>query len=101
MKRVILVSLIAIMGMLKAFHLGATTINGIEYTLDSSSKTATVTKRNYTGVVNIPSSVVYNGITYNVTAIGQTAFSACSSLTSVTIPNGVTSIGYEAFYSCI
>ena len=35
-----------------------------------------------------------------VTSIGDTAFDYCNSLTSVTIPNGVTSIGSYAFDSC-
>ena len=35
-----------------------------------------------------------------VTSIGNSAFSSCSSLTSVTIGNGVTSIGSSAFNSC-
>ena len=35
-----------------------------------------------------------------VTTIGQTAFSNCSSLTSVTIPNSVTTIGDNAFNGC-
>ena len=36
----------------------------------------------------------------NVTSIGSSAFSGCSSLASVTIPEGVTSIGTSAFEDC-
>lgn len=35
-----------------------------------------------------------------VTSIGAAAFYACQSLTSITIPNSVTSIGVTAFYAC-
>ena len=35
-----------------------------------------------------------------MTNIGNSAFYRCSSLTSVTIPNSVTSIGYGAFANC-
>ena len=47
----------------------------------------------YFGAVNIPSSVTYNGTTYTVTSIAQNALKYCSNVTSVSIPNTVTSIG--------
>ena len=37
---------------------------------------------------------------YEVIAIGKFAFYGCSGLTSLTIPNSVTSIGYYAFWGC-
>ena len=54
----------------------------------------------YSGTVNIPETVEYEGDTYNVTAIGNYAFYGCSNLTSITIPNGVISIGHHSFYGC-
>ena len=36
----------------------------------------------------------------SVTSIGDYAFSACTSLSSITIPDSVTSIGDSAFYNC-
>ena len=74
------------------------------------------------GNLVIPSTVTYNGDTYNVTvlygtfqgcfgltsvsipnsitSIGESAFRGCSGLTTVTIPNSVTAIGNEAFSGC-
>lgn len=46
----------------------------------------------YSGNVVIPESVTYNGTSYSVTSIGDRAFCLCSGLTSITIPNNVTTI---------
>ena len=48
----------------------------------------------------MPSNTKIN-IKDGTTLIADGAFSGCSGLTSVTIPNSVTSIGYQAFSGCI
>ena len=77
-------------------------IGSLHYNLDISSQTAEVTS-NYpqlTGSITIPAQVTYNDTTYNVTTIGNYAFSSSPNLTSVVIPNTVTSINSYAFSWC-
>ena len=89
-------------------------IDGIYYNLDKEIKTAKVAPRQkgifddyksninaYTGEVIIPQSIISDGIEYSVVGIDDGAFSSCTNLTSVNIPESVTSIGRYAFYGCI
>ena len=88
--------------------------DGIYYDiLSSDDKTVAVTyesytytpfgggyKSDYSGDVTIPETVTHNGTEYRVTAIDEYAFYSCDGLTSITIPEGVTTIGTSAFSGC-
>ena len=81
-------------------------VDGIYYDKESDGTSVSVTfegssYNSYSGAVTIPASVTYSGKTYSVTKIGGLAFYGCSGLTSVVIPNSVTSIGSSAFAYCI
>jgi hypothetical protein len=81
---------------LLVFHLAATT--QAQFTCKTNNG-GTITITGYTGsggAVTIPSSI--DG--HSVISIGSLAFVDCSSLTSVTIPDGVTNIGSSAFAHC-
>lgn len=52
------------------------------------------------GVLSIPSVVEYNGISYEVVAIGERAFSGCLDIRTITIPATVHTIEPYAFYGC-
>ena len=49
--------------------------------------------------ITIPEFVEHGGITYSVTSISEYAFTFCSSLSHITIPQSVTKIGSSAFSS--
>ena len=71
--------------------------NSYEVAVTFKGNTYSSYSNEYTGNVIIPSTVSYNGVNYNVTAIMGNAFRGCSELTSVTIPNSITVIGSDAF----
>lgn len=54
----------------------------------------------YMGDISIPPLVTYNGKTYEVVAIGNSAFERCTLITSIQMPNTITRIGDDAFNSC-
>lgn len=77
------------------------TIDGIAYNLHETDLTASVgDNHSLSGDIVIPDQITYDAKTYSVTRIVTSAFGGCSSLTSITIPNSVVSIGARAFSSC-
>ena len=85
-------------------------VDGIYYDITSSAAlTVGVTyqgeyptsySNEYSGVVVIPETVIYNNKKYSVTSIRSEAFIDCGNITSLTIPKSVTEIGSYAFYGC-
>ena len=75
---------------------------GINYNvLSASDKTCELASYNdVSGDITIPETVTYNNDQYTVTSIGEGAFINCSSLTEITLPEGLTSIGVGAFFGC-
>lgn len=57
---------------------------------------------NKTGTILIecPAGLTSISIPQGVSSIGNSAFFGCNGLTTISIPQGVTSIGEDAFYSC-
>ena len=73
------------------------TYGDYEYTIDDFYNTVTITKYKGTDTqIAVPSAI--NG--QKVKIIGSNAFSGCSTLISITIPTGVTSIRNYAFADC-
>ncbi len=80
-------------------------IDGLWYNLVSKAKVAEVIqyKNNqepYTGDIVIPEVVTYEGVEYSVTSIGESAFSFCYNMTSLTIGRSIKTIKGDAFMLC-
>ena len=54
----------------------------------------------YSGKINIPANVTYEGIDYVVETIGSEAFSGCKELTEVILPPSLKTIRDNAFLNC-
>ena len=80
-------------------------VNGIYYKIRTGTEVYVTAKNTnssfneYGGHINIPETVEYSGITFDVVGIGSYAF-RYSSIESITIPPTITFTGYEAFKYC-
>ena len=72
------------------------TKNGINYTLDVSSRTAKVAGSSLENVV-VPETIYYDGVTYTVTAIGYNAFRDNKTIVSIKTGNTIKTLEEGAF----
>lgn len=104
MKRLLLLLITALPFSVRAQSFTEENNDGIEIVYSIISETDCEVMMNYPegyqGDIRIPSSVSCLGKTYNVTGIGDNAFSSSRDLSSVSIPEGVTYIGESAFCDC-
>ena len=77
-----------------------TIVDGIRYSLKEGIATVERQPCGISGSIIIPSSITYKSESYSVTSICYSAFEDCGSLTSIIIPNSVTSIGTWVFVGC-
>ena len=82
----------------------AVEIEGVYYkllgTVNGNIAEVTSNPNGYTGDLSIPAYVTSEDVQYNVTSIGENAFSGCSGLMSINLPEGLTKIGNKAFHNC-
>lgn len=72
----------------------------IYFTARGTGATVVSGDKKYSGNVNIPATVSYEGMNFSVVSIGSFAFSECSDLNSVNLPKTLLSIGSYAFHDC-
>ena len=80
-------------------------VDGIYYSSITGNTAMVIANENveayYSGNVVIPSTVTYQGMTFNVVAIDDNAFDGCYDLESIVIGENVTAIGEQAFQGCV
>ncbi len=83
------------------------TQNGIHYQLWIKPQTADVTGvtiedvSDFSGQIDIPSTLTVDEKTFDVTGIGDLSFYMCENLNAISIPASVTTIGKQAFEGCM
>lgn len=96
MKRIIS-SLCAVLLSVSAISQNTFTVGNLTYEITSENTVEVHDCATSAISVTIPETIVNNGTTYSVTAIGSNAFFSCYNLSSIEIPNSVTAIAISAF----
>lgn len=105
MKKLLTICFLCIFNIL---NVCAAVVDGIAYNINTSNFTATVISNNdskYSGYIHIPSTIEvpfsnHQKYTFRVTYIGSSAFSYCTDLKSISLPNTIEEIGSSAFMGC-
>lgn len=104
-KRMVLFVMILVPVLASAYDIEVANDDGVTiyYKYTKNRKELVVTQsrnHSYEGNIVIPEEVTYNEVKLKVSGIDYNAFLECSDLTSIIIPNSVTSIGSFAFSGC-
>ena len=107
-KRIIIIAMLLAATAARAFDFRVATAAGqyVYYNIIAGTTTVKVVNPDWdsytppTGFLALPSTVTHGGVTYQLAAIDIQAFRDCSSLTGISVPEGVTSIGRMAFAFC-
>lgn len=78
-------------------------IDSICYSINlKTGETVVVSNSNhaYVNDIVIPETITYEGVQYQVSAIGDRAFFCCDRVSSIALPQSIRSIGQAAFYQC-
>ena len=75
-------------------------IDDLKYECYPSGEATLIGTNITSSTISIPSSIIVDGITYNVTSIGSDVFRGNDSLLSVSLSDGIKAINEYAFYNC-
>ena len=97
-KFLLMLSLMAFMVCLLAISVSAVVIDGIDYSFSGAEATVTAANSGCELTeVNIPETVTYEGKTYTVAVIANSAFKTNKTVTKITTPSTIRAIGEHAF----
>ena len=75
-------------------------VDGIIYAITSENTVTLISGEGAQGDYEIPQTVTFDGVTYTVTAIGDSAFKDNKDITQLNIPDNIELIGANAFDGC-
>lgn len=98
------ISCALILGAINMAHAASFTYGGIIYNItgETSCEVGRQTPETVSGIVEVPSAAIdpADGKSYEVTSVAGFAFVTCSSLTGITIPATVSTVGNSSFSKC-